>query len=276
MMVEKKVKNGFTLIELLVVISIIALLLAIMMPSLQKARNQARRVLCASNLKQFGLAWTMYAEANRDKSMSWSATPRDPDFWFYRLAPYMSDSHFRDGSSNEQGVMAILKCPSAGRWFDAYGHGAGTGGANYSWRWPLTLTTLNQKTVEGGYTINNWMREWPADRMTEKHYTNFSVTNGNVPILADGGWPTVTPATEDGYRARFLTDYRGAGLPTVTYGMGDGTGHSLARLVLERHGRATNVLFKGMNVETVPLEELWNHPWHRGFKRIERLYIYQR
>jgi len=52
---------GFTLIELLVVISIIALLLAILMPSLQKAREQAKKVVCQSNLRQLGIGVFTYA-----------------------------------------------------------------------------------------------------------------------------------------------------------------------------------------------------------------------
>lgn len=52
---------AFTLIELLVVISIIALLLSILMPSLQKAKEQARKVICSSRMHQVGIAVTMYA-----------------------------------------------------------------------------------------------------------------------------------------------------------------------------------------------------------------------
>jgi len=61
-MVISKKKRGFTLIELLVVIAIIALLMAILMPSLQRVRRQAKAIACQSNLKQWGFVWAMYTD----------------------------------------------------------------------------------------------------------------------------------------------------------------------------------------------------------------------
>jgi len=60
-------RSGFTLIELLVVIAIIAILMAILMPALNRAREQGKRIVCESNLKQLTLAWIMYADENDDK-----------------------------------------------------------------------------------------------------------------------------------------------------------------------------------------------------------------
>jgi prepilin-type N-terminal cleavage/methylation domain-containing protein len=71
-----KKKNGFTLIELLVVISIIALLLSIILPALQKAKDQAGKVICASHLHQQGIAVQAYAA-----SFTKYPTPIQPG-WF--------------------------------------------------------------------------------------------------------------------------------------------------------------------------------------------------
>jgi prepilin-type N-terminal cleavage/methylation domain-containing protein/prepilin-type processing-associated H-X9-DG protein len=71
-MKNQKRLNGFTLIELLVVISIIALLVAILLPAMGKAREQAKKVQCAANMKSLALADIMYAGDYKHIASPWS------------------------------------------------------------------------------------------------------------------------------------------------------------------------------------------------------------
>ncbi|MHC4891498.1 MAG: type II secretion system protein, partial [Planctomycetota bacterium] len=59
-------RRGFTLVELLVVIAVIAILMAILMPALNRAREQGKRAVCLNNLRQLTLAWIIYLDENDD------------------------------------------------------------------------------------------------------------------------------------------------------------------------------------------------------------------
>ena len=65
--------HGFTLIELLVVIAIIAILMAVLLPSLNRVREQGKRVVCWNNLRQLTFGWTQYADENKGKIVNGEA-----------------------------------------------------------------------------------------------------------------------------------------------------------------------------------------------------------
>jgi len=103
---QKNEKSGFTLIELLVVIAIIAILAAILFPVFARARENARRTSCLSNLKQMGLAVMMYVQ-DYDETYPRNQQTKDGDathynYWQNLIQPY---------TKNEQ----IFLCPSTTR-----------------------------------------------------------------------------------------------------------------------------------------------------------------
>jgi prepilin-type N-terminal cleavage/methylation domain-containing protein len=126
---RRRQSRGFTLIELLVVIAIIGVLIALLLPAVQKVREAAARVQCTNNVKQFALAAHMYTGTTGRVPQLWyqtTANPRETGSLFFYLLPYIEQQNVYDlagagqlGSSVRRAsnivndkVIKLYVCPS--------------------------------------------------------------------------------------------------------------------------------------------------------------------
>ena len=206
---RKNALKGFTLIELLVVISIIALLLSILMPGLQKAKESAKTLVCKTHLKQLGVGLVTYSIDNDNKSLvtsEWNTATGswDQRLWFLSIAPYMGEDRYSTdpGSLVEgamEGGMAVMNCP-ASKGIDEEKEVSGSyyvhGGAKNRWRYHVY-------PVEGNYGINSWVAGMDFEMATtfgyikEKQLTlslRDGNTRGDTPAITDAAWVEVALA----------------------------------------------------------------------------------
>jgi prepilin-type N-terminal cleavage/methylation domain-containing protein/prepilin-type processing-associated H-X9-DG protein len=125
-------KQGFTLVELLVVIAIIGILIALLLPAIQAARESARRMQCINNLKQIGLACSTHVSEQGHFPVGgwgwrWSGDPdrgfseQQPGGWLYNILPFteLKSVHDLGKNGNQRGrtqtaqtIVSIFCCPT--------------------------------------------------------------------------------------------------------------------------------------------------------------------
>jgi len=104
-------RRAFTLIELLVVVAILALLVSILLPSLQKAKSLARAAICMTNLRGILTASSCYAADNFETLPAWNYYSDKKDHWTHQLAIYINRSV--DVSNPDQRNIPLYQCPES-------------------------------------------------------------------------------------------------------------------------------------------------------------------
>ncbi len=229
---KKKHKSSltcFTLIELLVVIAIIAILASMLLPALGKAREKAKAIGCASNLKQMGNGIYLYSDDNSDYIPLSSYAPGTVyNCWPNTLIPYIG------GEYNKK--KGVFPCPSTKKYYWlGYGYnyyGAGHGLGTYAGT-PLKYgkkTRILKKSVEKMILI------------ADSRYAYYGQNAENGAMTYDGSSPgTVT------YDSRFVI-YTPSGQPNGSI----------------VHSGGVNVLFAGGHVEYKrhPEFKTWSLTWY--------------
>ena len=145
---KTKVKlTGFTLIELLVVIVIIGILSSLLLPALTRAKAKAKQTACLNNLKQLGIAITMYADDNKGLLPDAEPLPTDP------LDPTNPMPRICDVLAANLGApvgrtnssAAVFRCPSDNQgWYEKEG-------SSYEWNYVYSGKNLNNLKASGRF-----------------------------------------------------------------------------------------------------------------------------
>ena len=227
-------RKAFTLIELLVVISVIVLLIALLLPALQKARNQTRATVCQANLKQWGMVLALYANENEGRLPILSG---GIVLWFFR------GSWLPEGDPNRPRVFqkvvtkGIACCPMAVKVRPGPAMGinraGGSGGVLYEIRFARGSTfeawkiTSPPPPFRGSYGFN-------VTAFPKSIDTFLSRGQANIPVILDS--------------PERMGMHRNTNRPPQTF-------------CINRHYGHVNSLFMDWSVRRVGLKELWTLKW---------------
>ena len=248
--------KGFILIELLVVIAIIALLIGILLPALQRARNQARAVVCYANLKQWGSILALYTEDNQ------GSIPKETGdaLWFMRGSVLQEDDPNKPSIYQDINAKGIACCPMAKKSLDDNA--------------PVTLSGSSSSPyrtkIKPGSTFKAWEIMMPLPRFRCSYGFNLYLFDN---ILFDNAVPkwygsirpiniypikgtAKIPASLDSTAPCIIIMESTKPPQTEQNGFG---------FLINRHNGYINGLFLDWSARRVGLKELWTLKWKMQF-----------
>lgn len=260
-------RNGFTLVELLVVISIIALLISLLLPALNRAREVALSVSCMANERQISIATLEYTDSN-DGQLFPGGWDWPWVLWPSALVKYLNlnpNLNFQPTMYQYQSNQ-VLQCPAATiPWTSQIAPGG-----NYTV--PGTNTMWSAYPWWGSYAYNDWLYNgvysgaypaftWTPTRTGGNSYnwpgnpSSTDISTSLIPLICDGDridtgygpFPT-DPAPPDLYDSQALN-----------------TPFGMWALCINRHQGSVNIGYLDGHVASVHLRDLWKQHWYDGW-----------
>ncbi|MCP4450038.1 MAG: type II secretion system protein [Planctomycetes bacterium] len=255
--------KAFTLIELLVVIAVIAVLMGILMPSLQKARKMAKATVCRFHLKEWGFIFHLYAADNQNKlpqSIAGGKLNAQEAYWIVSTLPYYKEKDIR-------------VCPSTKVVRDTRVNRS-HGGTLACWG-PFETGTADDWWADfdtGSYGLNEWVSAPPPGATafwgfpTKNAWRTTDVKGADqIPLFMDCVYVDVYPEVSNTPMETEPTAYE------WNNSWGDWGSNAMRLVAMERHGDGINVVFLNGNTAKVSVRDLWGLKWHKNFNTNNRM-----
>jgi len=234
-------RPAFTLIELLVVISIVALLMAVLLPTLQRVRTQAKTAACQSNLHQWALMLAAYAATDeRGMSGDWAGMATIIGDWAPRMRPYAGmDTDVWLCPMARKPQPSVFEQPAGGQW-------AVQGRTFYAWRASVASPNPIRAHLNGVYTSSYGASDALIGLYDIRPFYGPPPPRADVPVMMDAmhWWADLVPE----WGPPPYADYPGKPL-----------------MCINRHNGGINILFSDWSVRKVGLKELWTLKWRKYF-----------
>jgi prepilin-type N-terminal cleavage/methylation domain-containing protein/prepilin-type processing-associated H-X9-DG protein len=257
-------RQAFTLVELLVVIAVIALLMAILLPALQRVCRQGRAVVCQSNLRQWGTMFSAYMTEHNGSCWrnAWIPPGDHWTHWIETTRPYC------------RGDEKVRLCPTANKLPDppvGLPDSACYGGKSFAWGWIPHAGGPDEWVAYSSHghnyiVVDDTFVRAPANLVDPRSMRAFLWTPltamhpGRIPVLFDCARPDSTILA-----AMKPPDFDAPPQFDYNYPPGERTPTQARYTCMDRHDGGINSLFLDWSVRKVGLKELWTLKWSRDF-----------